>query len=113
MPKRTRRRPRVHAFRPVAPAVPTVRALQREVARLTAALEAAEARYRRQLAAVRRAADRRMAAVVQEIAALRHHEARAEALARLLAERDAGARQSGAGSRGSGVSRETTSPPSG
>src|SRR5581483_4292615 len=51
-------------------------------ARTTRALE-------RQLARVRRAADRRLAAMVAEIAALRHHEARAEALARLLAEREA------------------------
>jgi len=38
--------------------------------------------------AAQRSADRRLAAVVQEIATLRHHEARAEALTRLLAERD-------------------------
>ena len=77
MPKKTPRRP----------STGSERALRREIARLTAALEAAEERHRRRLAAVRRAADRRLAAVVQEIAALRHHQARAEALARILAER--------------------------
>ena len=109
MPKRTRHRPRVHVSRPAEPAVPTVRSLRRQVARLTAEFAAAEARHRRQLTALRRAADRRMAAVVQEIAALRHHQARAEALARVLAERDAFAREAAVSSRASGVSRESTS----
>jgi hypothetical protein len=113
MPKRIPRRPRVHASRPEEPVVPTVRALRRQVARLTAELRAAEARHRRQLAALRRAADRRMAAVVQEIAALRHHEARAEALARVLAERDAARQHSETGARPGRLSREATSPPSG
>ncbi len=36
-----------------------------------------------------RASDRRLAAVVAELAALRHHEARAQGLERLLTERDA------------------------
>jgi len=36
---------------------------------------------------VRRAANRRLAAMVKEIAALRHHEARAQALERMLATR--------------------------
>jgi hypothetical protein len=66
-----------------------VRALERQVTRLAAARAADSLRHARQIAAVRRAADRRLAAMVQEIATLRHHEARAEALARLLGERDA------------------------
>jgi len=68
---------------------PTLRALERRVARLVAAAKADRDRHARQLAAVRRAADRRLTAMVKEIAALRHHEARAEALTRLVAERDA------------------------
>jgi hypothetical protein len=68
---------------------PTVRALERRLARLTAAAKAERERHGRQLAAMRRAADRRLTAMVKEIAALRHHEARAEALGRLIAERDA------------------------
>jgi Skp family chaperone for outer membrane proteins len=67
---------------------PTVRTLERRLARLASALETERARHDRRLAAVRRAADRRLAAMVKEIAALRHHEARAEALARVLGERD-------------------------
>jgi hypothetical protein len=62
--------------------------LRRLVARLTAAREADGRRHARQLAAVRRAAEQRLAAMVREIATLRHHEARADALARLVAERD-------------------------
>lgn len=111
MPKRIpRRRPSVHASRPKAPAVPTVKALRRQVARLTTELQAVEVRHRRQVAALRRAADRRMAALVQEIAALRHHEARAEALARILTEREGGTAGKSASSR---LSPESTSPPSG
>lgn len=111
MPKKRTRRPRraaVSAAPEPTPAV--VRALRREVARLTAALDAAEARHERRLAAVRRAADRRMAAVVQEIAALRHHQARAEALARILTERDGGSGT--ARSPVSAVSPQATIPPS-
>jgi hypothetical protein len=67
---------------------PTVRTLERRLARLTAALASERERHGRRLTAVRRGADRRLAAMVKEIAALRHHEARAEALARVLAERD-------------------------
>jgi hypothetical protein len=43
----------------------------------------------RRIAALQRASDRRLAAMMAEIAALRHHEARAGALERLVAERDA------------------------
>ena len=66
-----------------------MRALERRLARLTVAFEAERARAARRVVAARRAADRRLAALVQEIAGLRHHEARAEALMRLIAERDA------------------------
>jgi ribosomal protein L16/L10AE len=67
----------------------TARGLEREVARLEAALDAERRRHVRQLETVRRAADRQLTAVVKEIAALRHHEARAEELARRLAECEA------------------------
>jgi DNA polymerase III delta prime subunit len=67
---------------------PNLRTLERRVARLVAAAKTERARHARRLAALRRAADRRLTAMVKEIAALRHHEARAEALARLIAERD-------------------------
>jgi hypothetical protein len=53
-----------------------------------AALAALRAAEQRKIAAVRRAADRRLAGMVREIAALRHHEARAAALERMLKERD-------------------------
>ena len=64
------------------------RGLQQRLARLDATLKAERARHGRALAALQRAADRRLAAMMSEIAALRHPEARAEALARLLGERD-------------------------
>ena len=64
------------------------RGLERRLARLQEQLKAERARHARQVAAVRRAADRQMAALVREIAILRHHEARAETMARLIAERD-------------------------
>jgi hypothetical protein len=56
---------------------------------MTAQAKAQRQRHIRALAAARRAADRRLAALMRELTALRHHEARAQALARLLAERDA------------------------
>jgi hypothetical protein len=59
------------------------------VARLTDERDADRRRHARQVAAVRRTGDRRLAAAVGEIAALRHLEARVDALARLLAEREA------------------------
>jgi hypothetical protein len=64
-----------------------LRALERRVKRLERDLAAAHDRHARQLDNVRRAANRRVAAMMQEIAALRHYEARAEALERLLATR--------------------------
>ncbi|MGH7895320.1 MAG: hypothetical protein ACREQL_11680 [Candidatus Binatia bacterium] len=74
------------------PEAPVLRVLERRVKRLAAQLAAERVRHVRQLEAVRRAANRRLSAMVQEIAALRHHEARAEALARMLAERQPAAR---------------------
>ncbi|MFN8544329.1 MAG: hypothetical protein U0807_08980 [Candidatus Binatia bacterium] len=74
-------RPRARVADPCAPFVRQVKRLQKEIAE-------ERARHARQLAAVRRAADRRLAGMMQEIAALRHHQARAEALERLLAERE-------------------------
>jgi hypothetical protein len=67
----------------------TVRVLERRLVRLGVELEAERRRSARRSAAQRREADRRLAAMVQEIAGLRHHEARSQALMRLLAERDA------------------------
>lgn len=87
--RRTKTRtPKAEAAAPKA-AGPSPRTLERRVRELTATLEAERQRHARQLDAVRRAADRKLADMVQEIVALRHHEARAEMLARLLAERDA------------------------
>ena len=67
--------------------VATVRALERRVKRLERQLAGAAAEHERKLELVRRAANRRLAAMMKEIATLRHHEARADALERLLASR--------------------------
>ena len=67
----------------------TLQTLERRLTRLQAQREAERQRFTRQVLAVRRGADRRLAAMVREIAALRHHQARAEALARVVAEREA------------------------
>jgi hypothetical protein len=80
--KRTRRRARKAA------ANGTGRALERRLVKLEGQIKAERARHQRELAALRRSGDRQTAALMREIALLRHHEARAEALARLLAERD-------------------------
>jgi len=69
-------------------ATPDVSALQRALVRLRKARLTDARRHTRRLAAVRREADRRLAAMVHEIATLRHHEARAQALERLLADRE-------------------------
>jgi hypothetical protein len=66
-----------------------VQRLARQVRRLEADLEAERAGRARRVEAVRRGADRRLTAMMQEIATLRHHEARAAQLERLLAERSA------------------------
>ena len=65
----------------------SMRALERRVKRLERQLESAAAAHERKLELVRRAANRRVAAMMKEIAALRHHEARAQALERMLATR--------------------------
>jgi hypothetical protein len=65
----------------------TAAALQRRVKRLERELAAAQANQERRVELVRRAANRRLAAMMKEIATLRHHEARADALERLLASR--------------------------
>ena len=70
---------------PTSAAAAAVRTLERRVKRLERELEGAREQHERRVALVRRAANRRLAAMMQEIAALRHHEARAEALERLLA----------------------------
>jgi hypothetical protein len=90
MPTR-RSRPRTPIARPAprAAAALSVRTLERRLREATAQLESERQRHARQLEAVRRAADRKLAEMVREIVALRHHEARAEMLARLLAERNA------------------------
>jgi Skp family chaperone for outer membrane proteins len=89
MPTRRRSRSSVPRPAPRAAATPSVRTLERRLREATAQLESERQRHARQLEAVRRAADRKLAEMVREIVALRHHEARAEMLARLLAERDA------------------------
>jgi len=90
MPKKSgAKRPRPAASRTKAAAsASAVRGLERRLARLTAAWKTERQRHGRQVSALRRAADRRLTSMFKEIAALRHHEARAEALGRLLAERD-------------------------
>lgn len=61
------------------------RALKRRIRRLELQLAQERARHLRKIELVRRAANRRLAGMMQEIATLRHHEARAEALERMLA----------------------------
>jgi hypothetical protein len=68
-----------------------LRAVERRLQRSTAALAALKAAQQKKLAAVRRAADRKLAVVVRELAALRHHEARATALERMVKEYQAAA----------------------
>ena len=67
----------------------TVRALERRLAKALAALAALRAAQERKIAAVQRAADRRLAAMVRELVALRHHEAGAAGVERMVKERDA------------------------
>jgi hypothetical protein len=61
------------------------RVLKRRIRRLELTLAQERTRHLQKIELVRRAANRRLAAMMQEIATLRHHEARAEALERLLA----------------------------
>jgi hypothetical protein len=86
MPKAKPRRATTRA-RPSPPS-PTLGSLKRRLTRLEAELVAERESQARRVASAKRAADRRLAAMMQEIASLRHHEARAEALTRLLATRD-------------------------
>ena len=65
----------------------SARALERRVKRLEKELAAVREEHTRRLDLVRRAANRRLTAMMREIATLRHHEARADALERLLATR--------------------------
>ena len=66
-----------------------IRRLERRLKRLEKEQAAEREQYERRIAATKRAADRRLAVMMRELAELRHHEARADALARLLAARDA------------------------
>ncbi len=75
--------------RPVGSTSPSPATLRRRLARTLAEQAAERTAHARRVAALRRAQDRRIAALVQDIASLRHHEARVEALTRLVAERDA------------------------
>jgi hypothetical protein len=75
------------ATRKAAPS--SVATLRRRLARVLVARDAERQRHARQIAQLRRAHDRRLAGMLREIAQLRHHEARVEALTRLLAEREA------------------------
>ena len=65
-----------------------VRSLQRRLKLLTAEHAALIEKHGRQLANAKRVADRRVTAMMREIATLRHLEARAEAMERWLTERD-------------------------
>ena len=66
----------------------TGRTLERRLVKLEGQLKAERVRHQREVGTLRRSGDRQTAALMREIALLRLHEARAEALARLLAERD-------------------------
>jgi hypothetical protein len=67
-----------------------VRRLERRVRRLEATLVEEREQATRRVNGVRTAANRKLTAMMRELAALRHHEARAQALERLLAERPTG-----------------------
>jgi len=65
-----------------------VRRLDRRLGRLEGELASARESMERKVEAVRQGANRRLTSMMQEIATLRHHEARNAALERLLAARD-------------------------
>ena len=65
-----------------------LRSLERRLKQVTAEQEALREKHGRQLANAKRAADRRLTAMMGEITTLRHFEARATAMERLLSERD-------------------------
>jgi predicted Holliday junction resolvase-like endonuclease len=96
MPTKRRTTSRETKPSPLASAAAAVRTLERRVRRLERELAAAGERHERRVELVRRAANRRLAVMMQEIAALRHHEARAEALERLLATHESSAVPQGA-----------------
>jgi hypothetical protein len=75
----------------------TVRALERRVKRLERELAAAKARSERRVETARSAANKQLATMMQEIATLRHHEARADALERQLASVTAATSDKGTG----------------
>jgi len=87
VPTKARRRGTRARTKPKA--TPSPGTLARRLARVLAERDAERRRHERQLVSLRQARDRELAAVVQDLAALRHHEARAAALTRLVAERDA------------------------
>src|ERR1044071_8240168 len=68
---------------------PTVKQLERKIARLENERATERAKHARQLLALRRGRDRRLTTMLREITTLRHHEALALALERMLKERDA------------------------
>ena len=81
--------PKRAARPPVEDLERAVRTLERRLKHLAAEHEALIEKHGRQLANVKRGADRRVASMMREITTLRHFEARATAMERLLAERDA------------------------
>lgn len=82
-------KPKRTARPPVEDLERAVRTLERRLKHLAAEHEAVLEKHERQLVNVKRGADRRVASMMREIATLRHFEARATAMERLLAERDA------------------------
>jgi hypothetical protein len=87
----TRRKPPAAKRRPALPHETkddVIRRLERRLKRLEKEHAAEREQYERRIAATKRAADRRLAVMMRELAELRHHEARAETLARRLAQRD-------------------------
>jgi hypothetical protein len=91
MPKAKRRAAATDVPETKAELAAAVRRLERRLAAANAAMEARQQEHERALVAVRRAADRKLAVMVRELATLRHHEARATALERLLNERSTAA----------------------
>jgi len=89
MPTKQKKRPaaRRPAPKPRETKDDVIRRLERRLKRLAREHAAEIEQYERRIAATKRAADRRLAVMMRELAALRHHEARAETLARMLAAR--------------------------
>jgi hypothetical protein len=95
MPSKRRADAQPRKASPAKLAPEIARGLERRVKRLERELAEARATHERRVELVRRAANRRLAAMMKELATLRHHEARAEALERLLASRAASAATEG------------------